>query len=89
MGPTWVLSTPDWPHVGPMNLAIGDDAEVRIILDLDNKGSVAGFNHRVLKADDKATTFSQVVLMLGLQQLIIFNPDSKVHGTNMGPMLVP
>ena len=23
MGPTWVLSTPDGPHVGPMNLAIG------------------------------------------------------------------
>ena len=24
MGPTWVLSTPDGPHVGPMNLAIRD-----------------------------------------------------------------
>ena len=22
MGPTWVLSAPDWPHVGPMSLAI-------------------------------------------------------------------
>ena len=22
MGPTWVLSAPDGPHVGPMNLAI-------------------------------------------------------------------
>ena len=22
MGPTWVLSAPDWPHVGPMYLAI-------------------------------------------------------------------
>ena len=22
MGPTWVLSAPDWPHVGPINLAI-------------------------------------------------------------------
>ena len=22
MGPTWVLSAPVWPHVGPMNLAI-------------------------------------------------------------------
>ena len=22
MGPTWALSTPDGPHVGPMNLAI-------------------------------------------------------------------
>ena len=24
MGPTWVLSAPDGPHVGPMNLAITD-----------------------------------------------------------------
>ena len=24
MGPTWVLAAPDWPHVGPMNLAIRD-----------------------------------------------------------------
>ena len=26
MGPTWVLSDPDGPHVGPMNLAIRMDA---------------------------------------------------------------
>ena len=25
MGPTWVLSAPDGPHVGPMNLAIRGD----------------------------------------------------------------
>ena len=24
MGPTWVLLAPDGPHVGPMNLAIGE-----------------------------------------------------------------
>ena len=24
MGPTWVLSAPGWPHVGPMNLTIKD-----------------------------------------------------------------
>ena len=24
MGPTWVLSAPDGPHVGPVNLAIRD-----------------------------------------------------------------
>ena len=23
MGPTWVLSAPDGPHVGPINIAIG------------------------------------------------------------------
>ena len=25
MGPTWVLSAPDGPHIGPMNLAIRDE----------------------------------------------------------------
>ena len=28
MGPTWVLSAPDGPHVGPMNLAI------RVVFDI-------------------------------------------------------
>ena len=28
MGPIWVLSAPDGPHVGPMNLAIGDGQHV-------------------------------------------------------------
>ena len=27
MGPTWVLSAPDGPHDGPMNLAIRDSLE--------------------------------------------------------------
>ena len=27
MGPTWVLSAPDGPHVGPMNLVIRVDNE--------------------------------------------------------------
>ena len=27
MGLTWVLSAPDGPHVGPMNLAISEDME--------------------------------------------------------------
>ena len=30
MGPTWVLSAPDGPHVGPMNLAIRDAVNVSI-----------------------------------------------------------
>ena len=29
MGPTWVLSAPDGPHVGPMNLAIRDSLPTR------------------------------------------------------------
>ena len=28
MGPTWVLSAPDGPHVGPMNLAIWDGTSI-------------------------------------------------------------
>ena len=28
MGPTWVLSAPDGPHVGPMNLAIRDHINI-------------------------------------------------------------
>ena len=35
MGPTWVLSAPDGPHVGPMNLAIRDASEmIRIGIEL-------------------------------------------------------
>ena len=30
MGPTWVLSAPDGPHVGPMNLAIMGCIELRL-----------------------------------------------------------
>ena len=28
MGPTWDLSAPDGPHVGPMNLAIGGGGHI-------------------------------------------------------------
>ena len=31
MGPIWVLSAPDGPHVGPMNLAIRVDIELDIL----------------------------------------------------------
>ena len=29
MGPTWVLSAPDEPHIGPMNLAIRNKKTVK------------------------------------------------------------
>ena len=46
MGPTWVLSAPSGPHVGPMNLAIGDEAIPRNSGDEDkNKDSKA--QHRI------------------------------------------
>ena len=32
MGPTWVLSAPDGPHVGPMNLAIRDIISYHVLI---------------------------------------------------------
>ena len=32
MGPTWVLSAPDGPHVGPMNLAIRGGIRVESVV---------------------------------------------------------
>ena len=31
MGPTWVLSAPDGPHVGPMNLAIRGEEQSHVL----------------------------------------------------------
>ena len=33
MGPTWVLSAPDEPHVGPMNLVIRDSTSEATLID--------------------------------------------------------
>ena len=60
MGPNWVLSAPEGPHVGPINLAIRD---------VDR-------NNRVINI---LTTSKHMVTRHG-------NPDSKVHGANMGPI---
>ena len=35
MGPTWVLSAPDGPHVGPMSIAIGDSTLTPLVLSKD------------------------------------------------------
>ena len=32
MGPTWVLSAPGGPHVGPMNLVISDGITLALLL---------------------------------------------------------
>ena len=38
MGPTWVLSAPDGPHVGPMNLAIREGIVVSsIVMIIENE----------------------------------------------------
>ena len=36
MEPTWVLSAPDGPHVGPMKLAIRDEREIEIGVEMQN-----------------------------------------------------
>ena len=40
MGPTWVLSAPDGPHVGPMNLAMRVYTHEKIIHLPDPDGTV-------------------------------------------------
>ena len=35
MGPTWVLSSPVGPHVGPMNLAIRESFDVSSVIILN------------------------------------------------------
>ena len=42
MGPTWVLSAPDGPHVGPMNLAIRDDYHTPAITGLMAQQGITG-----------------------------------------------
>ena len=37
MGPTWALSAPDGPHVGPMNLAIRDSTRYFITPEKNTK----------------------------------------------------
>ena len=49
MGPTWVLLTPDWPHVGSMNLAI------RVSLNMKNPTHMqyTDFPHRLCHDHNK------------------------------------
>ena len=35
MGPTWNLSAPDGPHIGPMNLAIRDNKKDAVVRERD------------------------------------------------------
>ena len=45
MGPTWVLSAPDGPHVGPMNLAIRDNNGIRMSHGGFNEPSVSDIEY--------------------------------------------
>ena len=45
MGPIWVLSAPDGPHVGPMNLAVNtDDALMSNISESNGRGSLVNIS---------------------------------------------
>ena len=45
MGPTWVLSAPDGPHAGPMNLAIRDTCK-RMSPFVPGRDQPVGLSHR-------------------------------------------
>ena len=95
MGPTWGLSAPDGPHVGPMNLAIRDGSRfVGFCSDLIKafnpcpSGSLKQSYHVVfwlLKWPWRTWVkrFYQITTKPNETWTI---PDSKVHGANMGPI---
>ena len=86
MGPTWVLSAPDGPHVGPMNLAISDviiTASFHRVACCGKVGGSADFN--IWCTSWKQNDMSPWMSLLGLLELTHF-PGSKVRGANMGPI---
>ena len=79
MGPTWVLSAPVGPHIGPMNIAIRDVlGDIWAIFtfchhsteSLNTKANTQGLMH----------TVSTLLYFVMAQYL-----DSKVHGAHLGP----
>ena len=52
MGPTWVLSAPDRPHVSPMNLAIRVQTHVK--LELQSKAGRLYFSQGLLNTVDQS-----------------------------------
>ena len=86
MGLTWVLSAPDEPHVGPMNLAL------RVILKRCKVLMHLCTPHTSLLPGQRADFFRlrHSKFQLYMQSIFQFGPtafpDSKVHGANMGPI---
>ena len=58
MGPPWVLSAPDGPHVGPINLAIGADA-----LEVSN---FSGVSQGPLGMSDLAQPFVVLIIYVNI-----------------------
>ena len=80
MGPTWVLSAPGGPHVGPMNLAIWVDCCAWYL-------DTMWYPERTLKRCLPCLTHHPSLLWDCRQYVLDKFPDSKVHGANMGPIL--
>ena len=56
MGPTWVLSAPDGPHIGPMNLANRDTLDAVVTSAVAFAASATGTDHH----DDKTAVAHDV-----------------------------
>ena len=87
MGPTWVLSAPDGPHVGLMKLAIRAPSAMWVGLTCLNNPifstlglCAACWTHFICHHELWPTSVSHPFSSLNS------SPDSKVHGANMGPI---
>ena len=72
MGPTWVLSAPCGPHVGPINLAI----------------RVAAYVFQFIFPSEIAFCYIKINVLPYSTHITLSNntPNSKVHGANMRPI---
>ena len=100
MGPTWVLSAPGGPHVGPMNLAIRDLSSSRIQQILDQPTPmqalysmltvyITPLRHYSLAPSNAVQHHKSWSLLVQIISLLLDGtPYSKVHGAIMGPTWV-
>ena len=93
MGPTWVLSAPDGPHVGPMNFAIreviGSHSADYLLIMCPWISSVYG--SYTMKPDLKVTflfVWHQAITLIARFMGPTWGP-SGADRTQVGPMLVP
>ena len=91
MGPTWVLSSQDGPHVGPMNLGMRDVILVIIYSECNNRlhGSVQAVGMPLVVAGIGLKISSTTTTMCTLAETtrhLRYYLYSKVYGANMGPI---
>ena len=101
MGPTWVLSAPDGPHVGPTNLATREVGEFQYSSPSNDIQGDISFCfqdvHQMLKSADPPTLPQHAILWklaVMITSLIarFMGPTCGPSGadrTQVGPMLVP